>query len=65
MPKVKNAPTENLIKAQLHCSKCVDQYPKLLSVGLTDGGKLQVWCERHHVSVAIFKVVKPRIRRKK
>jgi hypothetical protein len=49
----------NGITAYIHCKKCSEEMPdgvspqgwQQISIGWTESGELQVWCERHNLNV--------------
>lgn len=59
-----NPTRPNRITAFCHCTTCGDLRPPeispaqwaRLSIGVTDDGLIQVWCERCHLNVAVFTI---------
>ena len=54
--------TPNRIVMYWHCKQCVTTIPSgktpalwaRLSVGMTNDGNVQIWCERHQCNVALI-----------
>jgi hypothetical protein len=54
----------NRIETFIHCAHCIETRPPTtpardwakLEIGIDDEGNIQVWCVRHDVNIAVFRM---------
>lgn len=63
-PHIPPLPHTNLIKATVDCTMCLKEKASCREIqfGITEDHQLQVWCNRHSVTIMMMKLHKRRKR---